>query len=156
MLTGPTRQKVLQQRESNHSILHGSVVNCCCFLVHKLCPTLLWPHGLKWESLWIQIFNFTLRFKQEKTQHYEKSMNFRNRQDWDWILVLPLASYVTLKSLIKFSQTWGFISKIWIIKTCILSYSKDLKRQRLSITQHNALQSLSTHGIYLKSVSSFP
>ena len=37
--------------------------------------------GLKWESLWIQIFNFTLRFKQEKTQHYEKSMNFRNRQD---------------------------------------------------------------------------
>ena len=37
--------------------------------------------GLEWESLWIQIFNFTLRFKQEKTEHYEKSMNFRNRQD---------------------------------------------------------------------------
>ena len=51
MLTGPTRQKVLQQRESNHSILHGSVVNCCCFLVHKLCPTLLWPHGLYTISL---------------------------------------------------------------------------------------------------------
>ena len=37
--------------------------------------------GIKWESLWIQIFNFTRGFKQEKTQHYEKSMNFRNRQD---------------------------------------------------------------------------
>ena len=37
--------------------------------------------GIKWESLWIQIFNFTCGFKQEKTQHYEKSMNFRNRQD---------------------------------------------------------------------------
>lgn len=54
---------------------------------------------------WIQTFRFTLNFKQQKARHYEMSMNFRSRQPCDGTPVLPLASYVTLKSLIRFSET---------------------------------------------------